>query len=72
MGMVEQDGSFALSSGNIGEGAPPGEYAVVIKWPQLSKNRNSPKKHFGDPKSTPLHAVVKAEANKLAPFVLMD
>ncbi|MEW4486976.1 hypothetical protein AB1L42_02785 [Thalassoglobus sp. JC818] len=38
-GLVEEDGTFTLSTYEMGDGAPPGEYAVTIKW---SPDVNSP------------------------------
>ncbi|KAA5538878.1 hypothetical protein FYK55_25925 [Roseiconus nitratireducens] len=32
-GLVQPDGSFVLSTYESGDGAPAGEYAVVIRWP---------------------------------------
>jgi hypothetical protein len=29
---VESDGSFRLASGDLGEGAEPGRYAVLVEW----------------------------------------
>lgn len=31
--VVKADGSFELSTYKAGDGAPPGKYAVVVKWP---------------------------------------
>jgi hypothetical protein len=31
--VVEEDGTFTLSTYERGDGAPPGEYAVTVKWP---------------------------------------
>jgi hypothetical protein len=31
-GIVEDDGSFFLSCDGVGDGCPPGEYAVLIEW----------------------------------------
>jgi hypothetical protein len=30
--VVESDGSFWLESGDLGQGAAPGEYAVLVEW----------------------------------------
>lgn len=31
-GTVEDDGTFSLSSDNLGNGAKPGKYAVLVEW----------------------------------------
>jgi len=74
MGMVAQDGSFTLACGNIGQGTPPGDYDVLIKWPQPSYPHDTFKERFGDPAHPLLHAVVKAEKKnqQLAPFELRN
>ena len=33
-GEVEADGSFQLGTGDLGRGAPPGQYAVLVEWRQ--------------------------------------
>ena len=32
-GIVQQDGTFTLSTYESGDGAPPGEYAITVRWP---------------------------------------
>jgi hypothetical protein len=31
-GIVEDDGSFYLTCDNVGNGCPPGKYAVLVEW----------------------------------------
>jgi hypothetical protein len=31
-GIVEDDGSFYLTSDGVGDGCPPGKYAVLVEW----------------------------------------
>jgi hypothetical protein len=31
-GIVENDGSFTLTCDGVGDGCPPGEYAVLVEW----------------------------------------
>jgi hypothetical protein len=31
-GIVEDDGSFDLTSDGVGDGCPPGKYAVLVEW----------------------------------------
>ncbi len=80
MGIVRQDGSFTLVCGSLGEGAPPGDYDVLIQWRQelnqakglARKARDRLKGRYGDPKRPRFHALVKAETNHLSPFELTD
>jgi hypothetical protein len=41
-GIVEDDGSFNLTSDGVGDGCPPGKYAVLVEWkgkpgPEMAK-----------------------------------
>jgi hypothetical protein len=86
MGIVKADGSFTLVCGSLGEGAPPGDYDVLIEWKEARKTAKGPAQHgpghpslkspdrlqgrYADPKHPRLHAVVKAQTNQLPPFEL--
>jgi hypothetical protein len=35
-GIVEDDGSFYLTSDGVGDGCPPGKYAVLVEWKSKS------------------------------------
>ena len=80
MGIVQEDGSFTLVCGSLGEGAPPGEYDVLIEWKHdlkqpkglNRKGHDRLKGRYADPAHPRLHAVVKAETNHLAPFEVTD
>jgi hypothetical protein len=80
MGIVRDDGSFALVCGPLGDGAPRGEYDVLIQWRQdlnqakglARKARDRLKGRYADPKSPRFHAVIKAQTNHLSPFELTD
>ena len=88
MGIVRDDGSFKLVCGSLGEGAPEGEYDVLIEWKQTRKAAKGDVKHgpghpsqksadrlngrYADPKQPRLHAMVKAETNVLPAFELTD
>lgn len=80
MGIVQEDGSFELVCGDLGKGAPPGEYDVAIQWKQVSGQSKGGPQHgpdrlkgrYADPKRPRLHAMVKAERNELAAFDLTD
>ncbi len=46
-GTVEDDGRFSLASDNLGNGAKPGKYAVLIEWPDRAGNGVVPVKTRG-------------------------
>jgi hypothetical protein len=76
---VSEDGSFSLSTGDSGEGAPPGVYKVRVEPsgppPVVSGLRGSarglsfPPKYL-DEDSSGLTVTVKPGPNRLDPFVL--
>jgi hypothetical protein len=82
MGIVREDGHFSVVCESLGEGAPPGEYDVLIEWKhdQLRRRTGSntlvPADRlngaFSDPKQPRFHVTVKAERNNLSPFELKD
>jgi hypothetical protein len=79
MGVVKEDGSFTLYSGEH-EGAAPGEYAVLIQWrqganPSGGRRERPPDRlqgRYADAEHPRLQASVKAGANHLPPFELTD
>jgi hypothetical protein len=84
-GIVQKDGSFSLTTEQVGDGAAPGTYDVFIEWrdgpPVLTKlrgrkpdNRPLDRLHgqYADPKKPRLHAEVKAETNRLTTFEITD
>jgi hypothetical protein len=76
-GVVGDDGTFTLH-GPRGDGAAPGDYAVLVEWKEgagKTKGRapalNAPdrlKKKYLDPNHALLTATVKARSNTLPPF----
>jgi hypothetical protein len=78
-GIVGDDGSFTLS-GPGGDGAPVGEYAVLVEWKEGagSKRGRAPalsapdrlKKKYLDPNKPLLTATVEAKSNTLSAFEL--
>ena len=73
-GRSDGSGEFLLSTFGRDDGAPAGEYAVVIEW---KKETDHPEQgldllpsQYGDPKQTPVRVTVKAEPTELAPFRL--
>jgi hypothetical protein len=78
-GVVDDDGMFSLAS-PIGEGALPGEYAVLVEWKVgaskikgRSPGLNAPdrlKRRYLDPNRPLLTATVESKTNSLPPFEL--
>jgi hypothetical protein len=74
-GNVGPDGSFTLHTHPHGEGAPAGDYSVVVTWyPPNSREVENPKNklpaRYADPAQSGLKATVKAEPTELEPFKL--
>jgi hypothetical protein len=81
-GPIRSDGSFSLSTPNVGEGAGAGEYKVwfepaegVAVTKKAGKNVRDPQKFpfpakYADPDTSGLTVTIKPEANQLEPFRL--
>lgn len=79
-GVVREDGSFELTSYEIGDGAPEGEYRVTVEWPdpkllspQLSMIQDPPdrlKNRFTNPERSTIKVRITAGKNQLEPIVL--
>ena len=74
-GTVQADGSFKLYTDPYGDGAPPGDYVVMITWyaaspqnPEQVMNKLPPK--YSDPNNPALKVTVKEGKNELEPFQL--
>jgi hypothetical protein len=78
-GVVGEDGTFTLS-GPGGDGAPAGDYVVLVEWKEGAgaKRGRAPalsapdrlKKKYLDPNKPQLTATVEAKSNNLPPFDL--
>jgi hypothetical protein len=71
-GTVGADGSFTLNTYPHGDGAPAGQYMVLITWyPPNARDLDNPKNQlpevYGTP-SSPLTATVKEGPNEIEPF----
>jgi len=70
-GMAEADGTFSLSSYVANDGAPVGEYAVTVVWPDPYIDRESKPgpnllpDRYAKADTTPLRATVKAGTNEV-------
>ena len=49
-GIVEDDGSFSLTCDNLGNGCPPGKYAVLVEWRNGAGDEVVPAKTTGKTK----------------------
>jgi hypothetical protein len=80
MGIVDEDGSFELVCGSRGNGAPPGQYDVLVEWKLVAGQGKGRPQHgpdklkgrYADRKHPLLHATVQARATNLPPFELTD
>lgn len=83
-GVVKEDGTFSLTTGNK-PGAPPGEYTVTVTWPQEEGEAKFKKGstemietplvdrlrgRYADAAKSTLTATIKSGTNKLNPFEL--
>ena len=74
-GTVGKDGTFTLTTYPHGDGAPAGDYAVVVTWyPPDARSLDNPqdklKGRYADPTQSQLKATVKTEPNELPAFRL--
>ena len=74
-GITGPDGKFKLRTHPHGDGAPAGEYKVLITWyPANAREQENPKNRlpdrYGNPTDTPLQATVNKGPNELEPFRL--
>jgi hypothetical protein len=74
--VIGSDGTFSLSTGGSGEGAPPGEYKVRVEAPQLQQGPPKSKKKtpfpfkYCDEDSSGLLITVRPQSNHLEPILL--
>ena len=74
-GTVRADGSFILSTYPYGDGAPAGEYKVLVTWyPPNAREITNPKNllpaRYENTTLTPLTATVKEGSTELETFKL--
>jgi hypothetical protein len=74
-GKVGADGSFKLSTLDRGEGAPAGDYIVLVTWfPPDAREQTNPRnqlpERYGSPTDSPLRATVNKGPTELEPFRL--
>jgi len=78
-GRTDKDGYFRLTTNEEGDGAPAGNYKVLVVWPLVpGRSDGSGEGEEGDklegryasPESSSIEAEVKPSANTLSPFVV--
>jgi hypothetical protein len=78
MGIVQEDGSFEVVCGALGNGAPAGEYDVLIEWKHVLGQSEGRLRHgldrlhgrYANRNHPLLHATVETRATILPPFEL--
>jgi hypothetical protein len=84
-GKVQPDGTFALGTFRVSDGAPAGDYRVLIRWykeEKVAREKGKKRGHnvpvdflqdrYADPQSPRFTATVKAEATELNPFEIKE
>ena len=74
-GVVGEDGTFTLKTPPHGDGAPAGEYVVLVTlFPPNAREMRNPSSllpvWYGSPADSPLRATVTSGNNQLEPFRL--
>jgi hypothetical protein len=83
--VVGEDGTYTLETGRLGEGAAPGEYFVLVRWPVEDRNGNARlairnpsdapdklKRKYFNPDKPLLEATVSQGRNVIPTFELTD
>jgi hypothetical protein len=75
IGKVGADGTFTLTTYAHGDGAPAGDYAVVVIWPPAGARKKVGSGdrlggRYGTPAASPLRARVDEGKNEFPPFEL--
>jgi hypothetical protein len=84
-GKVRPDGTFLLSSFRTDDGAPAGDYSVLIRWYKEGKvahEKGKKRAHnvpvdfledrYADPRAPRFTATVKTESTELSPFEIKE
>ena len=74
-GRVEADGSFRLGTYEADDGAPAGEYAGTVDWPDDTPGPPGPRPdrlrgRYSDPQASPFQVQIREGTNELEPFQL--
>ena len=71
-GTVQADGTFKLTTYEPDDGAPAGDYTVILLWPSDSRDEPDDKffGRFADAKRSTIRYTIKAGKNELDPILL--
>lgn len=76
-GVVKQDGTFTVSTYGQNDGAPVGDYVLLVQWFKPlggeEGNAGGPNvipKDYSDPTKSPIKVTVKEGSNQLDPIVI--
>lgn len=69
---VQEDGTFAFTTFEKGDGAPAGEYVATVQWfrlgPDGGAGGNVLPKRYASPATSPLSVTIREGKNELPPF----
>jgi hypothetical protein len=78
-GRVDREGAFQLSTYELNDGAPVGEYAITITWtepappgsaPDAPEGPNKLDRRYADPQTSTLRVRIEPSTNQLEPFLI--
>jgi hypothetical protein len=69
-GTVNDDGSFTLSTYGVNDGAPAGDYVVIVTWPVGDNDEDRLRGRYVDRTKSTLKATVQEGNNELTAYNL--
>ena len=72
---VQNDGSFAITAYDPGDGAPEGDYVATVQWYRFSKELGGPGPNvipakYASPRTSPIKVCVKGGLTEIQPIIL--
>jgi hypothetical protein len=72
---VQNDGSFAITAYEPGDGAPNGDYVATVQWYRFSKELGGPGPNvipakYSNPRTSPIRVSVNGAPTEVQPIVL--
>jgi len=74
-GIVQEDGSYDLTTYQSGDGAPAGHYAVTLRWPKdisIPSSVDRLNGAYAEPARSPWKLVISKKKNHLTPIVINE
>ncbi|MCC9607850.1 hypothetical protein LOC68_03025 [Blastopirellula sp. JC732] len=73
-GIVQEDGTYVLTTYEPGDGAPAGEYAWIIRWPVhlTAFTTDQLGEQFWNPESPHMTVTIKSGRNEISPVELTN